>query len=133
MKTLTKVRVIHLVGVTLLLGTLSATPSSALVDNEVKAKAIIAGAPGSGIFGVVRFSQASDGILPTVKVTVFVKGLAPNSVHGVHIHEIGSCADTAVPFGGAGGHFDPGDFGNSNPDTNHPFHMGDLPNLEADK
>jgi Cu-Zn family superoxide dismutase len=36
-----------------------------------------------------------------------------------------------VPFGGAGGHFDPGPFGNSNPDANHPFHMGDLPSLEA--
>jgi Cu-Zn family superoxide dismutase len=36
-----------------------------------------------------------------------------------------------TPFGGAGGHFDPGPFGMSNPDANHPFHMGDLPNLAS--
>ena len=32
----------------------------------------------------------------------------------------------------AGGHFDPGPAGNMDPDMNHPFHMGDLPNLVAD-
>ena len=96
------------------------------------AHADIAGAAGSGISGHVLFLQTDDGILPTVKVIVTVQGLAPGSKHGFHLHENGSCADTAVPFGGAGGHFDPGPFGNSTPpDTNHPFHMGDLPNLEA--
>lgn len=61
---------------------------------------------------------------------MFVRGLGPNTVHGVHIHEIGNC--TPPNFLGAGGHFDPGPFGMSNPDANHPFHMGDLINLEAD-
>src|SRR5262249_36053979 len=43
-----------------------------------------------------------------------------------------SCASTTALFSGAGGHFDPGPFGNSTPaDANHPFHMGDLPNLEV--
>jgi Cu-Zn family superoxide dismutase len=123
----------HLAGVMLILGALSGPLSSAPDDRELNAKAIIKGAPGSAISGVARFSQTSDGILPTVRVTVSVKGLEPSSVHGVHIHENRSCADTDVPFGGAGGHFDPGDFGNSNPDMNHPFHMGDLPNLTANK
>ncbi|MBE3135266.1 MAG: superoxide dismutase family protein [Acidobacteria bacterium] len=36
-----------------------------------------------------------------------------------------------LPFTSAGGHFDPGPFGNPDPDANHPFHMGDLPNLKA--
>jgi Cu-Zn family superoxide dismutase len=51
----------------------------------------------------------------------------------MHIHEIGSCLSTAdPPFSDAGGHFDPGPFGFSNPpDSNHPFHMGDIPNLEV--
>ena len=31
----------------------------------------------------------------------------------------------------AGGHFDPGPAGNTDPDANHPFHMGDIPNLEV--
>jgi Cu-Zn family superoxide dismutase len=132
MKILTRAGMRNLAGV-ILIGALSGTTSSAPSDRELNAKAIIAGAPGSAISGVARFSQTSEGILPTVRVTVFVKGLEPDTIHGVHIHENGSCADTTVAFGGAGGHFDPGDYGNSNPDTNHPFHMGDLPNLKADK
>lgn len=102
--------------------------------NVIKARADIEGAPGSGISGEALFIQTNDdSILPTVKVIVFVRGLPPNTKHGIHIHENGSCADTTVPFGGAGGHFDPGPFSQSNPDTNHPFHMGDLPNLEANR
>ncbi len=49
--------------------------------------------------------------------------------HGVHIHEVGTC--DAPGFTTAGGHFDPGPSGNSNTVTNHPFHMGDLENLEV--
>jgi len=114
----------------------------------VMAHADIAGAPGSGITGTAKFIQTGDGILPTVKVIVHVRGLEPGTVHGMHIHETGSCASTAKAFDGAGGHFAPGPFhdgpvvvgqpgtvvpGSSNPDTNHPFHMGDLPNLVANQ
>ena len=35
-------------------------------------------------------------------------------------------------FTSAGGHFDPGPNGNTDPDANHPYHMGDLPNMEVD-
>src|SRR5262245_17806483 len=115
MKTLSKVRIACLMGIALALVTLSGTSSSALIDHEQTAEATIAGAAGSGITGIARFSQTSGGILPTVRVTVFVRGLPPNTTHGIHIHENGSCDNTTVPFGGAGGHFDPGDFGNSNP------------------
>jgi Cu-Zn family superoxide dismutase len=38
----------------------------------------------------------------------------------------------ATLSGAAGGHYDPSPFGMSNPDANHPFHMGDIPNLRAD-
>jgi Cu-Zn family superoxide dismutase len=97
----------------------------------LRAHATIEGAAGSGLSGEARLVQTDDGFLPTVQVIVHVEGLEPGTIHGVHLHEIGDCTDTTVPFGGAGGHFDPGPFGNSNPDANHPFHMGDLPNLEA--
>jgi len=98
----------------------------------LKARADIEGPPGSGISGEAMLIQTEDdSILPTVKVIVKVKGLPAHTKHGIHIHEVGSCANTTVPFGGAGGHFDPGPFGMSNPDAYHPFHMGDLPNLEA--
>jgi Cu-Zn family superoxide dismutase len=106
-------------------------------DKVPRAQAQILGAPGSGISGVVTFTEEpADKYSPvtTVKVVAHIVGLPPG-LHGMHVHENGSCANTTVPFGGAGGHFDPGPFGGiiggSNPDTNHPFHMGDLPNLEV--
>jgi len=99
--------------------------------NVLRAQAVILGAPGSGISGVVTFTQApadQDSPVKEVTVVAHVEGLTPGK-HGMHIHEVGSCANS---FAGAGGHFDPGPSGNSTPvDTNHPFHMGDLPNIEA--
>src|SRR5436190_24123657 len=64
-----------------------------------------------------------------VEITVTVSGLKPGP-HGMHLHAIGKCE--APGFTSAGGHFDPGPAGNMDPDMNHPFHMGDLPNLVAD-
>jgi len=71
-----------------------------------------------------------------VTVELTVKGL-PDGKHAVHIHEVGSCE----PCAAAGGHHDPGPAGQSRPDTsadtvpatdiNHPFHMGDLINLDV--
>jgi Cu-Zn family superoxide dismutase len=51
--------------------------------------------------------------------------------HGFHIHENakGGCVP---PYTSAGGHFDPGPAGDPDPDVNHPFHMGDIPNLMVD-
>jgi len=101
--------------------------------NVLRARAIVEGAPGSGISGMVLFTQApadADQPQPTVEIVAQVEGLT-RGLHGIHIHEIGSCADTTIPFGGAGGHFDPGPFGNSGPDINHPLHMGDIPNLNV--
>jgi Cu-Zn family superoxide dismutase len=99
--------------------------------NALHASAILAGPPGSGISGRVDFTQApadADFPEPTVWVVVHVDGAAPG-LHGFHIHEVGSCV--APAFTAAGGHFDAGPFGNSNPDANHPYHMGDLPNVEV--
>lgn len=50
--------------------------------------------------------------------------------HAVHIHEKGDC--TCDGFKCAGGHFDPGPSGNSDPDANHGYHSGDLPNIIID-
>lgn len=104
-----------------------------------RAKAVIRGAPGSGISGVVRFTQNDLGILPTVLIEAEITGLRPGAQHGIHVHEIGKCTDVnpvtgaAGAFLGAGGHFDPGPRSDSNPDNNHPFHMGDLPNIEVNE
>lgn len=48
-------------------------------------------------------------------------------LHGVHLHQKGICE---APYTSAGGHFDPGPAANNDPDANHPFHMGDLPNIK---
>jgi len=94
------------------------------------AYAIVQGAPGSGIEGVIKFKELR-GNFPEAGVEVkgTIEGpstsLTPG-LHGFHIHEIGTCSPA---FTNSGGHFDPGPNSNSNPDANHPFHMGDLPNI----
>ena len=96
----------------------------------LRAEAAIQGAPGSGISGRVTFTQASaDEDLPTpaVRVVARVEGLSAG-LHGFHLHENGACAPA---YTAAGGHHDPGPFANSDPDANHPYHMGDMPNLVA--
>ena len=112
----------------------------------IRAQAVVTG-PG-GVEGVVTFRQQrcpgcptpagppfdpgdfEDFPEPTVEVSANISGLTPGA-HGMHIHETALCE--APGFTTAGGHFDPGPFGQSNPDSNHPFHMGDIPNLVVDK
>jgi Cu-Zn family superoxide dismutase len=105
------------------------TPAGRTAPRVLKAHADIQGVVNSGISGQALFIQTVDSIVPNVRVNVRVRGLVPNSTHGLHIHEIGICTPPA--FTAAGGHFDPGPNGNSNPDANHPFHSGDLNVLVA--
>jgi superoxide dismutase, Cu-Zn family len=80
---------------------------------------------GEGKLGqaVLNEEQTDQGI-KVVTVVIKLEGLSPGE-HGVHIHETAACE----PCGAAGGHFDPGPNGDSNPDGNHPFHSGDLVNI----
>ena len=57
---------------------------------------------------------------------VFTKG-----THAVHIHEKAAC--DCDGFKCAGGHFDPGPNGNTDPDANHGYHAGDLPSITIDE
>jgi Cu-Zn family superoxide dismutase len=104
---------------------------------QSKAKATLAG---DGITGTVELREVPAQLTPAhdmkfmtgmmaVEITVTVSGLKPGA-HGLHLHAVGKCE--APGFTTAGGHFDPGPAGNGDPDANHPFHMGDLPNLFAD-
>jgi Cu/Zn superoxide dismutase len=104
--------------------------------NVIRAHATLIDATGNSI-GIVKFEQApADANLPTpgVEVLAFATGLPPGQ-HGMHIHENGVCDPASVPlFGTAGSHFDPGPAGSNVPvDANHPYHMGDLPNLEVNR
>ena len=96
----------------------------ALAQQGVTAKADI---KGTNIAGTAQFAERAMGSGTMVEITVNVSGLTPGK-HGVHLHAIGKCEPD---FTAAGGHFDPGPAGNTDPDANHPFHMGDIPNLEV--
>lgn len=82
---------------------------------------------GEGITGTADFVETQQGNGKIVNITVSVSGLKPGN-HGFHLHAVGKCAPD---FAAAGGHFDPGPAGNGDPDANHPFHMGDVPQLTA--
>lgn len=74
--------------------------------------------------------KPSEEGIKVVSVTIELKdsGLTEGK-HGVHIHEVANCQ----PCTAARGHFDPGPHSASSPDGNHPFHMGDLINIELDE
>lgn len=93
----------------------------------VRAIARIHGCTEPDIVGTAHLIElpSTEGV-KVVEVEMVVRGLS-EGLHGVHIHEVGACTPCAV----AGGHFDPGPFGNSSPDGNHPFHSGDLINLQV--
>ncbi len=84
---------------------------------------------GDEIEGEAEFIEYEVGTQKIVKVMLHLKGnpekIKPG-LHAVHIHEKGTCEGG---FKCAGGHFDPGPAGNSDPDFNHPYHAGDLPNI----
>ncbi len=77
---------------------------------------------------VFRERPSAEGI-KLVDVSLEVSGLSDGR-HAVHVHETAACE----PCSAAGGHHDPGPFGETAPDApdfNHPFHGGDLLNLEV--
>jgi Cu-Zn family superoxide dismutase len=95
-----------------------------------KASALIQGCSDTNIqgTGTLLERESPEGI-KIVDIKLEVTGLSDGK-HAVHIHETGACD----PCGAAKGHFDPGPFGESTPDAptfNHPFHMGDLINIEV--
>ena len=81
------------------------------------------------ISGVARLIErpSSEGV-KLVDIAIRVRGLSDGK-HAVHIHAVGECSPCAM----AGGHFDPGPSGNVSPDGNHPFHSGDLINIDVRK
>ncbi len=95
-----------------------------------KAKAAIAG---PSVTGSAEFTEYDVDGWKYVHIVIKVSGdksiLTPGK-HACHIHEKAAC--DCDGFKCAGGHFDPGPNGNSDPDANHGYHAGDLPNLIVD-
>lgn len=112
-------------------------PVGTAIADGLKAAAAVKGCTSPAITGTaaLREQTTPEGI-KEVTVELKVTGLADGK-HAVHIHEVGACE----PCAAAGGHHDPGPFGQSRPDSatkdvpaadiNHPYHMGDLINLEV--
>lgn len=93
--------------------------------------ATIEGCSDDDIIGtaLLREAPTAEGI-KQVEVYMLVRGLS-DGAHAVHVHETAECE----PCTAAGGHHDPGPHGKSTPDApdfNHPYHMGDLVNLEVE-
>ena len=87
---------------------------------EVGAEAELKNVAGDTV-GTATFTAVAGG----VEVTVDVEGFTGDGVHGIHIHETGTCSPD---FGAAGAHFNPDglEHGLENP---HGPHVADLPNI----
>jgi superoxide dismutase, Cu-Zn family len=114
-------------GTILMAGSPAQSAGAAKAGRTVTARAS-ATLKGDGITGTADFSEVKDGTGRYVEIEIKALGLKPG-LHGVHLHAVGKCDPD---FTAAGGHFDPGPAGNTDPDVNHPFHMGDIPNIEVD-
>jgi len=111
-------------------------PAVASADG-MRAEADMKGCTNASITGKATLvEQVTPEGVKEVTVELRMTGL-PDGKHAVHIHETAACD----PCAAAGGHHDPGPFGQARPDTasdavpavdiNHPFHMGDLINLDV--
>jgi Cu-Zn family superoxide dismutase len=90
------------------------------------AVATLAAASGSAVKGELQLTAVADGVTIAGQIT----GLPPGTIHGFHVHETGDC--TAPDAKSAGGHFNPAMQPHGGP-TAAERHVGDLPNVEADK
>lgn len=100
---------------------------------KITAKAA-ADVKGPGITAQATFTEYDIDGAKYVHVKLDVKsdpGVLTAGQHAVHIHEKGEC--DCEGFKCAGGHFDPGPYGNTDPDANHGYHAGDLPSITIDK
>jgi Cu-Zn family superoxide dismutase len=123
---------VRTLGVTSLLFTVCGAASA----SGLQATAEIKGCTDPAIAGTATLvEQVSAEGIKEVVVEMKVDGLSEGK-HAVHIHEVAACE----PCGAAKGHHDPGPFGQSRPDSvsdvpagdiNHPYHMGDLINIEV--
>lgn len=101
-------------------------------DSKVTARAK-AEVAGPSLTGKAQFTEYDVDGWKYVHLRLELKGdpkVLAAGKHAVHIHEKGDCECDG--FKCAGGHFDPGPSGDSDPDANHGYHAGDLPSITVD-
>src|SRR5512147_1264326 len=100
------------------------------LNTKLFAKAVIAG---PGISGEAHLYEEYEG---RIRIKLRLDGTPESKLkpgrHAIHIHETGNCES----FSAAKGHYDGNVDSNLNPEANvssdlgnHPYHLGDLPNL----
>jgi Cu-Zn family superoxide dismutase len=104
----------------------TATAAAATTAASTAKAAVVnlASASGSLVSGRLNVKPMGNG----VHVTGEIGGLAPNSVHAIHIHEKGDCS--AADASSAGGHFNPGNTQHGKVDSAM-HHGGDMDNITA--
>lgn len=111
--------------------TVSLTSDSSTIT--AKAKAVMKGQDNK-ISGQADFTEYDIDGAKYVHIRLELTGdpiLLLAGKHAVHIHEKAAC--DCDGFKCAGGHFDPGPNGNTDPDANHGYHSGDLPSISIDE
>jgi Cu-Zn family superoxide dismutase len=99
--------------------------STGMIMDVMEAK--VAPTEGNHCNGTVDFVAQKDG---SVKVIVDLQALEPNSVHAIHVHEVGDCS--APDAMSAKGHYNPEGKPHGMPPAED-RHAGDLGNMTADK
>lgn len=107
----------------LVASTMTACSTLPMATHDTQVRVQLTNTQTQAFMGNVLLRSMKDGVLITGTVT----GLAPNSVHGFHIHEKGSCADAGKA---AGGHFNPSAGVHGHPSSPN-SHAGDMPNITA--
>lgn len=116
-------------GVVCLMASSTGSASSDQLGQVARAK-IYACDTGQFLGVASLYERDSDEGVKEVDVAIRIRennNVLSEGRHGVHIHGVGDCTQTCSA---AGGHFDPGPDGNPTPDDNHPFHLGDLVNIQ---
>ncbi len=108
-----------------------------MVDLQADNKKVTAKASaevnGPSISGHAEFTEYDVDGAKYVRIVLELAGdpsVLKQGKHAVHIHEKAAC--DCDGFKCAGGHFDPGPSGNTDPDANHGYHAGDLPSITVD-
>lgn len=106
--------------------TQSPSNESAAEAQPTRAVAQLMPKSGSDLSGEATFVKEDNG---DIKFEVDIQGVSPG-MHAVHIHENGDCS--AEDASSAGGHWNPTNEEHGRWGV-HPFHLGDIGNIDVDK